>query len=176
MAWQAAGLIGAALLVLAANAGAQTSPDRLKTPQTPFSTLAPEERHILGPIESEWERLPGYQQQRLISSARRYPGMQPIQKERFDTRLRGWASMSPAQRKEARETFQGLRKLPPARQHELRERWLQRHRPAEESEVPQLDTSAGSPQPPATEPRQPIQRREAPQRKQRPVTEAPNPR
>jgi len=136
MAWQAAGLITAALLAVAVTASAQTSPERLKTPQTDFHTLSAEERRVLGPIEQDWARLPGYQQQRLISSARRYPDMQPIQKERFDARIRGWAAMSPEQRKEARDTFQGLRRLPPAQQHELRERWLQRHRPAEESSDP----------------------------------------
>jgi hypothetical protein len=133
MAWQAAGLIAAALLALSVPASAQTSAEKLKTPQTEFSTLSPEERRVLGPIQHEWTGLPGYQQQRLINSARRYPQMQPIQKERFDTRIRGWAAMTPEQRKEARDTFQGLRRLPPAQQHELRERWLQRHRGGEES-------------------------------------------
>ena len=141
MAQQAARLIAALLLAAFAwGAAAQpTPPDRLKTRQTPWSTLAPEERRILGPIEAEWDRMPGYQQQRLISSARRYPSFQPIQKERFDTRIRDWARMSPEQRKEARETFQGLRKLPPERQHELRERWLQRQRPGEESSEPRFE-------------------------------------
>ncbi|MGZ5064763.1 MAG: DUF3106 domain-containing protein [Usitatibacter sp.] len=94
------------------------------TSQTPWQRLSPDERRVLGPLAPDWDRLPGFQQQRLISSARRYPSLQPIQKERFDERLRDWASMTPEQRREARETFQGLRKLPPEKQHELRERWL----------------------------------------------------
>jgi hypothetical protein len=93
-------------------------------PQTPWTQLSPDERRVLGPIANEWERLPGFQQRRLIASARRYPSMLPIQKERFDDRIREWASMTPEQRRAARETFQGLRKLPPEKQHELRERWL----------------------------------------------------
>jgi hypothetical protein len=141
VAQQAARLIAALLLAAFAwGAGAQpTAPDRLKTPQTPWSALAPEERRILGPIEAEWDRMPGYQQQRLVASARRYPSFQPIQKERFDARIRDWARMSPEQRREARETFQGLRKLPPERQHELRQRWLERHRPGEESSEPNFE-------------------------------------
>jgi Protein of unknown function (DUF3106) len=93
-------------------------------PQTPWTRLSPDERRILGPIAADWEHLPGFQQQRLIASARRYPSLLPIQKERFDDRIREWASMTPEQRRAARETFQGLRKLPPEKQHELRERWL----------------------------------------------------
>ena len=140
MARQAARLIACVLLTAFAwVAGAQPSAERQKAPQKPWSALAPEERRILGPVADSWDTLPGYQQQRLISSARRYPTLQPIQKERFDTRIRDWATMSPEQRRAARETYQGLRKLPPERQHELRERWLQRQRPGEESSDPRFD-------------------------------------
>jgi hypothetical protein len=132
MARQVARLIAAAALVLASLASpAQGARDaeKLKVPQTPWSTLSPEERRVLGPVEQEWDRMPGYQQQRLQSSARRYPNMQPIQKERYEERIREWAAMTPQQRREARETFQGLRKLPPEKQHELRERWLRERQP-----------------------------------------------
>jgi hypothetical protein len=133
-----------AALAFAAGAQAPSAPrpvdpryaDKLKTPQTPFQALSPEERRVLGPVRENWSNLPGYQQQRLISSARRYPSLQPIQKERFDSRVKDWAAMTPEQRSAARETFEGLRRLPPAKQHELRERWLQQHRPAEASEPP----------------------------------------
>ena len=125
MGRQVAALIAAAGLALAAGfVHAET--DR-NVPQVPWSALSPEERRILGPVGSDWGNLPGYQQQRLISSARRYPSLQPIQKERFDQRIRDWASMTPEQRRAAREAYQGLRRLPPEKQHELRERWLQRH-------------------------------------------------
>ena len=80
-----------------------------KTPQTPWSQLSSEERRVLGPVAQDWERMPGFQQKRLISSARRYPSLQPIQKERFEERIRDWAAMTPEQRRAARETFQGLR-------------------------------------------------------------------
>jgi hypothetical protein len=123
VARQVAQLILAALLALAAPlAGAND----LRTPQTPWSSLSSEQRRILGPVAPDWERMPGYQQQRLMSAARQYPSLQPIQKERFDQRIRDWATMSSDQRKAARETFQGLRKLPPEKQHELRERWFER--------------------------------------------------
>ena len=143
MARQTAKLIAAVLLAGAASLAAAAEPDRLKTPQVPWTSLSPEERRILEPVAPEWPRLPGYQQQRLKGAARKYPSMQPIQKERFETRVREWASMSPEQRKAARETFQGLRKLPPERQHELRERWLQRQ--AREGEL-------GPSAPPASKP------------------------
>lgn len=142
MARQAARLIACMLLsALAWAAGAQATgerPRQAQTAQTPWSALGPEERRILGPVADSWAGMPGYQQQRLISSARRYPSLQPIQKERFDTRIRDWATMAPEQRRAARETYQGLRKLPPERQHELRERWLQRHG-GEESSEPRFD-------------------------------------
>lgn len=127
MARQAAGLIAAALLACAAGLATAADPDRLKTPQIPWTSLSPDERRVLGPVAPEWTRMPGYQQQRLKGAASQYPKMQPIQKERFDNRIREWSQMTPDQRKAARETFQGLRKLPPEKQHELRERWLERH-------------------------------------------------
>ena len=123
MARQVAQLILAALLALAVPLA--TAND-LRTPQTPWSSLSPEQKRILGPVAPDWERMPGYLQQRLMSAARQYPSLQPIQKERFDQRIRDWATMTSDQRKAARETFQGLRKLPPEKQHELRERWFER--------------------------------------------------
>jgi len=142
---QAARLIAALLalgLALGAAAGerSQIPKEQRAAPpprqQTPWTALGPDERRVLGPIADHWDRMPGEQQQRFITSARRYPSLQPIQKERFDSRLRTWAEMTPEQRRAARETFQGLRKLPPEKQHELRERWLQRHHPGEESSEP----------------------------------------
>jgi hypothetical protein len=139
VARQLARLIAAALLAACTLASAQgRDPDRLKTPQTPWGGLSSEERRILAPVEREWDRMPGYQQRRLQGAARQYPKMQPIQKERFEERIRDWAAMTPEQRRAARETFRGLRQLPPEKQHELRERWLQRHRPAEESSEPRF--------------------------------------
>jgi predicted Fe-S protein YdhL (DUF1289 family) len=125
VARQVAALIAAAILTLCAGA-VRAETDR-GVPQVPWASLSPDERRVLGPVGQDWDRLPGYQQQRLISSARRYPTLQPIQKERFDQRIRDWANMTPEQRRAARETYQGLRRLPPEKQHELRERWLQRH-------------------------------------------------
>jgi hypothetical protein len=124
VARQVPALILAAVLALAA--GSVHAQDR-SVPQVPWSALAPDERRVLGPVGPDWDRLPGYQQQRLISSARRYPSLQPIQRERFDQRIREWANMTPEQRRAARETYQGLRRLPPDKQHELRQRWLERH-------------------------------------------------
>ena len=141
MARQVAGLILAAFLTAAASLAAAADPDKLKTPQVPWSSLSPAEQRILDPVARDWPRMPGYQQERLKGAARKYPSMQPIQKERFETRIREWAAMTPDQRKAARETFQGLRKLPPEKQHELRQRWLERH--AED-----LERQRAAPQPP----------------------------
>ena len=127
MARRLAQLIGALALGAALGLAPPAIASDPKTPQTPWSSLTPEQRRILGPVEPDWPRLPGYQQQRLMGAARQYPRLQPIQKERFEERVRDWAAMTPEQRNAARQTFQGLRKLPPEKQHELRERWLQRH-------------------------------------------------
>lgn len=102
-----------------------------KTPQQPWASLSTQDREILSPLATDWNKLPGYQQRRLIAAARKYPKMRPIQQERFQARIHEWAAMSPEQRKAARETFSGLRKLPPAKQHELRERWLEKNSPHE---------------------------------------------
>jgi Protein of unknown function (DUF3106) len=127
LARQAALILAGLVLMLGLAAPALAYDPNL--PQVPWSRLSPEERRILGPVAPDWERMPGFQQQRLIASARRFPSMQPIQKERFEERIRDWAAMTPEQRRAARETFQGLRRLPPERQHELRERWLRERQP-----------------------------------------------
>ena len=143
----AAQLILAAVLA-AASAGAFSAPEPGRpTAKTPWTSLAPDERRILGPVADRWETFPGYQQQRLISSARRYPSLQPIQKERFDARLRGWAEMTPEQRRAARETYQDMRRLSPAQQHELRERWLRQHQQSEEASEPLFEQPPPPPEP-----------------------------
>ena len=147
MARQAALILAGLVLALGLAAPARAYDPN--TPPTPWARLTTEEQRVLGPIAPDWAGIPGYQQQRLISSARRYPSMQPIQKERFDERIRDWATMTPEQRRAARETFQGLRKLPPERQHELRERWLRER---------QSRGEYGPPQPQSEETRARIQR------------------
>ena len=127
MARQVSALIAGILLAAAAGFAGAKDPERLKTPQIPWTKLSVEERRVLEPVAKDWQAMPGYQQERLQGAARKYPSLQPIQKERFDTRIRDWAAMTPDQRKAARDSFQGMRKLPPEKQHELRERWLERH-------------------------------------------------
>lgn len=140
MARKTARLILVALAACATLAQAQPrDPATLKTPQVPWYRLSPDERRILGPVEPDWDRMPGYQQERLKSAARKYPSLQPIQKERFEQRIRDWAQMSPEQRRAARETFKGLRQLPPEKQHELRERYLQRQGEGREDARPRSD-------------------------------------
>jgi hypothetical protein len=134
VAGHAALIIAVALAALLVQPAGAVRPERLTTPQTPWQSLSPEQRRVLGPVAPDWERLPGYQQQRLISSARRYPDLQPIQKERYEQRIRDWTVMTPEQRRAARETFQGLRRLPPDKQHELRERWLRERQPRSSDE------------------------------------------
>jgi hypothetical protein len=145
VARQLARLIAVALLVAACGTAAAQGRERERPsrPQTPWGQLSPDERRILAPVQREWSSMPGYQQERLKGAARHYPNMQPIQKERFEERIRDWAAMSPEQRRAARETFRGMRQLPPEKQHELRERWLQRHRPAEESSEPRFRERGG---------------------------------
>ncbi len=70
MALHVAQLILAVFLALGLPALAAND---LRTPKTPWSSLSDEQRRILGPVAAEWERMPGYQQQRLMSAARRYP-------------------------------------------------------------------------------------------------------
>jgi hypothetical protein len=111
MAQQAATLIAAAALALALLAAPPAHAYDPNTPRVPWSQLSPQEQRILGPVAPDWERMPGFQQQRLRASARRYPSMQPVQRERFENRVRDWSAMTPEQRRAARETFQGFHRL-----------------------------------------------------------------
>jgi len=91
VARQVLGLI-AALAFCVGGALAAGEPERdLKTPQTPWGRLAPDDRRVLAPLQSEWDTLPGYQQQRLQSAARQYPKMQPTQRERHMRRFKSVA-------------------------------------------------------------------------------------
>ena len=130
-------LFGAVALVGLIAAGSAHALDKdLKTPQTPWSQLSPQDQQVLAPLAGEWSQLPGYQQQRLRAAAKQYPKLQPIQRERFQERVHEWAAMTPDQRKAARETFQGLQRLPPEKQHELKQRWLKKREEANPPAAP----------------------------------------
>ena len=67
MARHAALIFSLALASLLPAAAGAAAPDKLKTPQTRWEKLSPDERRVLGPVAPDWERMPGYQQQRLIT-------------------------------------------------------------------------------------------------------------
>jgi hypothetical protein len=129
-------VLGASLLALSLAVAAGEAPKDLNAPQKPWKSLPLESREVLAPLASDWDKMPGYQQSRMLSAARKYPNLRPIQQERFQERIRDWAAMSPDQRKAARDSYQGLQKLPPAKQHELRERWLEQRKEHQEAAPP----------------------------------------
>ena len=93
VARQAAGLIAAALRSRSRRGSPPRDARARSRRRRPRGrALAPEERRVLAPGRSRTgTRMPGYQQQRLNRPARKYPTMQPIQKERFEQRIRDWA-------------------------------------------------------------------------------------
>ena len=79
----------------------------------PWSQLTPAQQEALAPLSNEWNALPeSQQQQHFIKLAKRYPKLDPVQKQRLHQRLIRWGKLTPEQRKNARDKFQAFSKVP----------------------------------------------------------------
>ena len=88
-----------------------------------WETLSPDMQQVLAPVAGDWDGMPGYQRQRLLSAAKHYPKLSPAEQARFRARLPDWAKLSHEKRKEARETFKKFHALPTEKREAIKQRW-----------------------------------------------------
>lgn len=91
-----------------------------------WADLTVEQKNILAPLASEWDRLMPLQRRRLLMVSKRYLKMNAEQKERVRSRLEEWSKLTPEQRNRARQKFIKLYQLPPEKRQEIKEKWSER--------------------------------------------------
>ena len=114
-----AAIAAAALMALAPSQGlAQIA---MKSPK--WAELSPQERQVLAPLQSDWDRLEPQRKLKWRGIAQRYPNMGVEEQQRIQQQMKSWAELTPAQRQAAREQYKNLRQLPPEKKDEVRQKW-----------------------------------------------------
>ena len=78
-----------------------------------WAELTAQQREILKPLASDWDKLDEARRNKWVVVAKRYPTMQPEEQKRLQGRMADWARLTPEQRRVARENFQRTKALPP---------------------------------------------------------------
>ena len=93
----------------------------LKQPK--WAELTPQQREILAPLSTEWDKLESYRRKKWLGIVQRYPTMKVEEQQRLQRRMKAWANLSPEERKRAREQYKTLQKAPPEQRQTIKQRW-----------------------------------------------------
>jgi hypothetical protein len=100
--------------------GGSFHPSLLPLAQPLWSELSASQRELLQPFAQQWNALPSTEKRAWAELARRFPKMNPRQRERVEKRIADWAALSPEQRRVARANFRVARQVP---REEVRSEW-----------------------------------------------------
>lgn len=115
-----AGIALATALTLSSSADAAIVPV-LKQPS--WVELTPQQREILAPLATEWDKLEIYRRKKWLGIAQRYPGMSADEQQRLQERMKTWINLSAEDRKRAREQYKTLKKAPPEQRQVVNQKW-----------------------------------------------------
>lgn len=101
-----------------------------------------QQREVLAPLVSEWDRLDDARKRKWLGIAARYPQMSPEEQQRVQVRMRQWASLTPEERRAARDRFRKLQALHPEAREALKQKW-QEYANLPDEEKKRLTESAG---------------------------------
>lgn len=92
------------------------------TVQPGWAELTAQQRQVLGPLASDWEKMDSPRRKKWLSIAERYPTMRPEEQERLQRRMKGWSNLPPEQRALARKKFMEMKKIPPEKRETIRQK------------------------------------------------------
>jgi hypothetical protein len=90
-----------------------------------WSELSTQDRQLLAPLESDWNKFDLLRKNKWLAMAKRYPTLPVAEQQRIRERMEGWAKLSSQERQAAREKFKGLKQLPPDKRTELHNKWIE---------------------------------------------------
>lgn len=88
-----------------------------------WQQLSPQQKQVLGELESQWAQQPDRLRNNLVKVANKYPKMKPEEQARVRRRITRWASLTPEQRQAARERYKQIKKQPTEKQKEVKKKW-----------------------------------------------------
>jgi len=116
------GALAALVFTLAAGVAVAAEPTK-KGPT--WAELTAEQQQVLAPLKPDWDSFPRERRTKWLGIAKRYPKMQPKERERVDRRMEAWAKLTPEQRRAARERYLSIGKLPPEKREDLSQQWTE---------------------------------------------------
>lgn len=116
--------------------------------QPTWAELSVEQKHILAPLASEWDKLEAYRRQKWIGIAQHYPAMNSEEQARVQRRMKDWVKLTPEERTAAREKYKSLQKAPPEHKEVIKQKWNEyKQLPEEERQRLKEEAAKAKPQP-----------------------------
>ena len=133
------GLILAIALWLVSPPGHAIIPPPL--PQPSWAELNPEQKRVLAPLATEWDKMEGFRRKKWIGIAQRYASLSADEQARVQRRMTDWAKLTPDERRRAREKYKSLQKAPREKKDSVKLKW-QEYKELPESEKARLKAEA----------------------------------
>lgn len=92
-------------------------------PQPGWSLLSAQQKAILAPLATEWDKLDNVRRKKWLAIAERYPGMRPEEQRRMQDRMREWANLTPEQRAKVRDSYKDFNQLPAEQKQAVKQKW-----------------------------------------------------
>ncbi len=109
--------------------------------QPAWVELTAEQKQILAPLASEWDRMDRFRRSKWLGIAKRYPSLSSDEQTRIQRRMTSWAKLTPEERKQAREKYKSLQKSPPETKESIKQKW-QEYKQLPDSEKARLKAEA----------------------------------
>ena len=107
------GWTGAAAPAWGQGAIAPTAANKPLNSGPAWSSLTPQQRQALSPLERDWASLDALRKSKWLEVAVRFPAMPQADQQRVQERMAEWARMTPAERGRARLSFQESKQFSP---------------------------------------------------------------
>jgi len=143
------GLILAVALWLASPLGHAAITPPLSQPS--WAELNAEQKRVLAPLSTEWDKMGGFSRKKWLGIAQRYPSLSSDEQARMQRRMTDWAKLTPDERKRARDKYKSLQKAPPEKKEAVKLKW-QEYKELPESEKTRLKAEAARKPPPRPAP------------------------
>lgn len=120
-------------------------------PQPGWNLLSTQQKSILTPLSSEWDKMDNIRRKKWLGIAERYPSMKPDEQSRVQDRMREWANLAPEQRAKIRDSYKEFNQLPAEQKQVVKQKWeaYSNLTPEEKQRVRQSGKSAQLLAPPA---------------------------
>jgi len=92
-------------------------------PQPAWNQLDLQQRNILAPLVTDWDKMENIRRKKWLGIAERYSNMTPAEQGRVQVRMRDWAALTPEQRARVRNSYKEFNQLPTEQKQTLKQKW-----------------------------------------------------